>query len=229
MLLYGLLHYFIEKIMTDQRNYSLFDHVCLGMDHALRAIFDNPKTTDRPYPAAKAPEIALSEKERRHSAALMRINHAGEVAAQALYHGQGLASQNSVTKQTMRQAAIEEGDHLAWCRTRLLELESHTSYLNPVWYLGSFAIGLAAGLIGDQWSLGFLAETESQVVHHLEKHSKLLSAKDQRSQSILQQMQLDEAAHRDTALQAGAMVLPWVVQTLMSWTSKVMVKTAYYI
>src|SRR5262249_21998040 len=142
------------------------------------------------------------------SAGLMRINHAGEVCAQALYHGQGLASQSPHVKQKMQQAAVEEGDHFALCRIRFFELGSHTSYLNPLWYAGSFTLGLTAGLVGEKWSLGFLAETEHQVVKHLEKHLNILSNQDHRSYKILQQMQQDEAIHRDEAIKAGASELP---------------------
>jgi ubiquinone biosynthesis monooxygenase Coq7 len=215
--------------MLNDRRYSTVDYFCFGVDQALRAILNNPKTTGRPYPAQTEIESTLTETKRKHSAALMRINHAGEVSAQALYHGQRIASRNQDIKQKMLQAAYEEGDHLAWCQKRLFELGSHTSYLNPLWYLGSFTIGLSAGLINDQWSLGFLAETETQVVEHLDHHLKEISAEDQRSISILRQMQLDEAKHRDTAIDAGALILPLPVKKLMRLTSKIMVKLAYWL
>lgn len=215
--------------MLNDRRYSIIDYFCFGVDQAMRAVLNNPKTTGRCYPAHKSEESPLTEAERKHSAALMRINHAGEVCAQALYHGQGLASRNPRIKQTMQQAACEEGDHLAWCHTRLLELGSHTSYLNPVWYVGSFMIGLSAGLINDQWSLGFLAETEKQVVNHLEHHLSVLSSLDTRSAKIIQQMQQDEEAHRVSAIDAGARTLPSYVKTLMQFTSKIMTKIAYWI
>jgi len=211
-----------------QRHYSFFDQLCLGIDQALRALSDTTKTTDRPYPARNETESLMTLEQRKHSAALMRINHAGEVSAQALYHGQGLASRSEAVKQKMQQAALEEGDHLAWCRTRLFELGSHTSYLNPLWYVGSFTLGLTAGLVGDKWSLGFLAETEHQVVKHLEGHLKILSNQDHKSYKILQQMQQDEALHHDEAVKAGAALLPTFIKKLMHFTSKIMVKTAYW-
>lgn len=214
--------------MQTTRHFSFSDQVCLNVDQALRAIFNNPKTTGRSYPATQPP-ANLSSTASKEVAGLMRINHSGEVCAQALYHGQGLASRNKQIKNEMQQAAIEEGDHLAWCQRRLNELQSHTSYLNALWYSGSLMIGLTAGLMGDRWSLGFLAETENQVVRHLEKHLALLPKEDQRTQQILQQMRNDEAKHRDAAIHAGAALLPKWVKTLMNLTSQVMVKAAYWI
>lgn len=221
--------YIMSLYVMNQRHYSLLDQLCLGFDQALRALSDTAKTTDRSYPARNEMDTHMSVDQRKHSAGLMRINHAGEVCAQALYHGQGLVSRSNAIKQKMQQAAIEEGDHLAWCRTRLFELGSHTSYLNPLWYAGSFTIGLTAGLVGDKWSLGFLAETEHQVVKHLEGHLKILSNQDHKSYKILQQMQQDEASHRDEAVKAGAAELPPFIKKLMQFTSKVMVKTAYWL
>lgn len=215
--------------MPDQRRYTLLDQVCLGLDQAVRAVFNNPKTSARPYPAAKVVEAPLTVEQRTYAARLMRINHAGEVCAQALYHGQALATHSTYVKQKMQQAALEEGDHLAWCRQRLVELGSHTSYLNPLWYGGSFVIGLSAGLIGDRWSLGFLAETEQQVVKHLEQHLKNIPEQDQKSYYILEQMRHDEATHRDEALAAGGVLLPNPIKNIMRWVSKVMVKTAYWV
>ncbi|HSW69605.1 MAG TPA: 2-polyprenyl-3-methyl-6-methoxy-1,4-benzoquinone monooxygenase [Gammaproteobacteria bacterium] len=215
--------------MAKQRDYTLLDKICLSADQAVRAIFAKPKTTERVYPGNDVPENNLTSEERKHAAALMRINHAGEVCAQALYHGQGLVSQRHDVKEKMQKAAIEEGDHLAWCHTRLTELGSHASYLNPVWYAGSFAIGLTAGLIGDQWSLGFLAETENQVVKHLENHLQALPENDQRSHKILFQMKQDEAHHRDDAIDSGAAILPQGIKKIMRFVSKIMVKTAYFV
>lgn len=215
--------------MKELRHYSIFDHICLGFDQALRAVANTAKTTGRPNPAAHAPESIMNASERKHAAALMRINHTGEVCAQALYHGQGLVSRSSTIKQQMQQAAIEEGDHLAWCKQRVFELGSHTSYLNPLWYAGSFSIGFTAGLVGDAWSLGFLAETEHQVVNHLEKHMAQLAHQDHKSHEILKQMQQDEALHRDEAIKAGANKLPLTIQKLMQMMSKVMVKITYRI
>jgi ubiquinone biosynthesis monooxygenase Coq7 len=215
--------------MKIKRQYSLSDKICLGFDQFLRALTDNPKTTGRAYPAGKEKGGALSEKEAKHAAGLMRINHAGEICAQALYHGQALVSRRSEIGKQLQQAAVEEGDHLAWCSQRLVELGSHTSYLNPLWYLGSFCIGLTAGVAGDSWSLGFLAETEKQVVKHLQGHLKELPEQDERSIKILQQMQQDEEEHREEALKLGAAQLPRPVQVGMSWVSKLMVKTAYWV
>lgn len=215
--------------MTNNRNFTKLDSLCLRIDQALKAVCGHSATTGRQYPAKGLTEPSLNESERKHAAALMRVNHAGEVSAQALYHGQGLVSRCTDVRDKMQTAAVEEGDHLAWCSQRLTELGSHTSYLNPLWYAGSFAIGVTAGLVGDQWSLGFLAETENQVVKHLEKHLSLLPNQDDKSAQILQQMQQDEAQHRDDAIKAGAAQLPTFVKQLMSFTSMVMVKTAYWI
>lgn len=215
--------------MNFERHYTFLDRLCLGLDQAVRAIADNAKTSGQRYPAQGVNEAALSSEERNHSAALMRINHAGEVCAQALYHGQAMVSRSPKIQEKMQQAAIEEGDHLAWCRLRLDELGSHTSYLGPLWYAGSFCIGMTAGVIGDDWSLGFVAETERQVIKHLEEHLKTLPTEDQRSNKILAQMEADESKHRDEAIAAGARDLPWIVRKIMTLTSKVMVKTAYWV
>jgi ubiquinone biosynthesis monooxygenase Coq7 len=216
-------------MINTHRHYSTLDRLCIGIDQAVRAVVGQSATTGRVYPAASVADAELNLAERKQAAGLMRINHAGEVAAQALYHSQSVFSRRPEIRAQLQQAAIEEGDHLAWCSTRLSELGSHTSYLNPVWYLGSFAIGMVAGYVGDQWSLGFVAETESQVVKHLESHLALLPEKDQKSREILKQMQEDEAHHRDEAMNAGAKVLPSWIKKWMSLTSKMMVKTAYWV
>jgi ubiquinone biosynthesis monooxygenase Coq7 len=210
-----------------QRHYSFIDKLCLSTDQALRAVSGTVTTTNRDYPAKDEPELQLTDDQRKHHAALMRVNHAGEVCAQALYHSQSLLSHDLPIREKMQQAAIEEGDHLAWCQKRLTELQSHTSYLNPFWYAGSFLIGLIAGRFGDKWSLGFLAETEQQVVNHLESHLTSLAKEDQKTFKILRQMQADEAHHRDDAHQLGASTLPIWVKKLMVFTSKIMVKVAY--
>lgn len=215
--------------MKPTRHYTLFDRLCLGIDQAVRALTDNAVTTGQPYPAKHTEEQPLTDTDRKHAAALMRINHTGEICAQALYHGQGVVSRTSDTQEKMQQAAYEEGDHLAWCKQRLDELGSHTSYLNPLWYAGSFCIGMVAGMVGDKWSLGFVAETERQVIKHLEGHLQVLPAQDQRSYKILQQMEQDEAKHRDEAIIAGAHELPEVIKKTMALMSKVMVKTVRYI
>lgn len=214
--------------MTSDRKYSFFDRLCLGFDETLRALTDNSKSTNAPYPGENISD-SVEQSQRKHSAALMRINHAGEVCAQALYHGQAMISKSPEIQDNMRKAAMEEGDHLVWCRRRLVELGSHTSYLNPVWYAGSFCIGIAAGMVGDKWSLGFIVETEKQVIEHLAGHLNQLSTQDQRSYKILQQMQQEEAKHRDDAIAAGAEELPDVVKKAMSIVSKIMVKTAYWV
>jgi ubiquinone biosynthesis monooxygenase Coq7 len=211
------------------RSYHFWDKCCIGFDQALRALTGSLPTTEKKYPAEEIAEADLSEKERQHAAALMRVNHAGEICAQGLYHGQAIVSRSPSIQQKMQQAAQEEGDHLTWCQQRLTELSSHPSYLNPLWYSGSFCIGMAAGMIGDSWSLGFVAETERQVIRHLQHHLDALPPSDQRSYHILQQMEQDEAKHRDEAVECGARELPSFIKQVMSWTAKVMVKTSYWI
>jgi ubiquinone biosynthesis monooxygenase Coq7 len=159
----------------------------------------------------------------------MRVNHAGEISAQALYQGQALTAKLPDVRDKMEQAAEEEFDHLNWCQSRLSELDSHTSVLNPAWYAGSFVIGALAGAAGDKWSLGFVAETEHQVVRHLDEHLEKLPAQDARSRAILERMKYDEAQHATVALQSGGAKLPFVVKKLMQLTSKVMTRTAYWI
>jgi ubiquinone biosynthesis monooxygenase Coq7 len=183
--------------------------------------------SDRTNPAAAIPEAELSEEERDLSGRLMRINHAGEVAAQGLYQGQALTARLEEVRDKMEQAAEEENDHLAWCQQRIQELGSHSSYLDPLWFAGSVAIGAAAGLAGDKWSLGFVAETEHQVVHHLEGHLARLPENDHKSRAILAQMVVDEEQHATTALRAGGTALPTPIQRLMRLTSKVMTGLAY--
>ncbi len=215
--------------MKSQRHYTIFDQICLGFDQVVRALTDNVKTTGSSYPAEKIEESSLTEKQRKHSAALMRINHSGEICAQALYHGQGVVSRSRDVQIKMEQAAIEEGDHLAWTRQRIDELGSHVSYLNPLWYAGSFCIGMVAGMVGDEWSLGFVAETERQVIRHLTGHLQTLPAQDRRSYTILQQMESDEARHRDEAVMLGARELPEFIKKGMALTARVMVKSTYWV
>lgn len=212
-----------------KRNYSIFDQICLGIDQVVRSLTNNTQTTGAPYPGKHIEESTLSNQERQHAAGLMRVNHTGEICAQALYHGQGMVSRSPEVKEKMHHAAIEEGDHLAWCKQRLDELGSHSSYLTPLWYTGSFCIGMAAGMLGDGWSLGFLAETERQVIKHLEGHQEKLPTQDKRSLAVLKQMEEDEARHRDDAVTLGAKSLPAPVKAVMGLTSKVMVKTAYWV
>ena len=213
----------------DSRDYSPFDQLLMHMDKAVRTVFGAPPVTERSNPAQDQPEAELSANQRRLVAGLMRVNHAGEVSAQALYQGQALTAKLSEVRSKMERAALEENDHLTWCEQRLTELDSHASVLNPLWYAGSFAIGAAAGWAGDKWSLGFVVETEKQVVRHLEEHLERLPPQDHKSRAILEQMQEDEAHHATTALQAGSADLPKPVKQLMRLTSKLMTTTAYYI
>lgn len=215
--------------MNSHRHYTFLDKLCLGVDQAVRALIGTVKTSGSVYPGKNIEDSELNEAQRKHAAALMRINHAGEICAQALYHGQGVVSRSIEVQEKMHLAAIEEGDHLTWCQQRLNELGSHSSYLNPLWYAGSFCIGMVAGMVGDKWSLGFVAETERQVIAHLKNHLNTLPVEDKRSYSILQKMEADEAKHRDDAVSLGAKNLPSFIQKGMTLTSKVMVKTAYYI
>jgi len=210
------------------RQYSGFDRSIMALDSVLGDILNaSPTREQRPYPAASYPEADFTTNQREHVSGLMRVNHAGEIAAQALYKAQSLTAREEELKNAMQQSADEEIDHLEWCELRLDELEDHTSYLGPVWYLGSFGIGLVAGCFGDRWNLGFLAETEYQVVRHLDDHLKQLPENDHRSRSILEQMREDELHHATTAETAGAKDLPKTVKRLMNLTSKVMTKTAY--
>jgi len=195
-------------------------------DKALRSIFA-PARAARPSPAS-GPAPELTEAERRESGALMRVNHTGEVAAQALYHGQAFAARNENTRNLLLQAARDETDHLAWCEGRLTELQSRTSFLNPLWYAGSFAIGALAATFGDRVSLGFVAETERQVEGHLDEHLARLPPGDLRSRAILEQMRTDEISHGAAARAAGGSELPAPARALMKHTSRVMTHTAYW-
>src|SRR6185437_6881898 len=189
--------------------------------------------TTLPVPAPDAEtrdrRAALADAERRTSAALMRVNHAGEIAAQALYHGQAMVARSQATRKLLLKTAHEETDHLAWCETRLKELDSRPSVLNPLWYAGSFAIGAMAALLGDRMSLGFVVETERQVEGHLDEHLARLPADDVRSRAILETMRSDEIAHGMNAKAAGGVELPSPVRALMRSTARVMTGTAYWI
>ena len=211
------------------RNYSLFDRFLIHTDTALRTIVGKPMATHRPYPAQGVEDCEFDAAENRQVAGLMRINHAGEVSAQALYQGQSLTARNDAVRQKLEQAALEENDHLVWTQNRLHELGERTSLLNPLWYSGSFAIGVFAGALGDRWNLGFLAETEHQVVRHLDSHLEKLPACDSRSRAILEQMKIDEAKHATTALDHGGKPLPFPVKKLMQAMSKVMTRSTYWI
>ncbi|WP_370652600.1 2-polyprenyl-3-methyl-6-methoxy-1,4-benzoquinone monooxygenase [Polynucleobacter sp.] len=205
------------------------DRFIIEFDTALRSVVGGAHA-HRPTPGSDAQSTSLLDaKEREHAAGLMRINHVGEVCAQALYQSQKLVARNPEIQQMLDHSGREEMDHLAWCETRLQELGSHTSYLNPIWYAGSFAIGLLAGLAGDKWSLGFVAETEKQVENHLESHLEKLPLEDLRSRAIVDQMRIDEIEHGQAAISAGGAVLPEPVKKLMQVISKVMTTTAYKI
>lgn len=183
----------------------------------------------RPYPAASQPAVSLDEQESRHAAGLMRVNHSGEIAAQALYRGQSVTARNPAVRDALIDAAREEQDHLAWCAARLNELGAAPSRLNPLWYVGSFAIGLIAGAAGDRVSLGFVAETERQVEGHLDEHLAKLPAADARSRRILEAMKEDEIRHGQNATAAGAANLPVLVREAMTMTSRIMTRSAYWI
>jgi ubiquinone biosynthesis monooxygenase Coq7 len=211
----------------DPRVFSPLDRLLELADNGLSASFARPASS-RPTPGIPAAE-PVDPTRRRHAAGLMRVNHAGEIAAQGLYHGQALTAQATETRNALRQAAAEEGDHLAWCRERLDELGSRPSLLNPLWYAGSVAIGALAGLAGDRASLGFMAETERQVEGHLADHLERLPADDARSRTIVQQMQADEIGHGRAAVAAGASALPDPVPRLMRMAARIMTGTAYWI
>ncbi|HTW38222.1 MAG TPA: 2-polyprenyl-3-methyl-6-methoxy-1,4-benzoquinone monooxygenase [Steroidobacteraceae bacterium] len=205
----------------------LLEPLIAAADRALRAVGGAARAS-RANPAADL-TAHLSGAERRQAAALMRVNHAGEVAAQALYHGQALGARGVQTRALLLKAAHEESDHLAWCEARLKELGSRTSLLNPLWYAGSFMIGAVAGAFGDAASLGFVRETERQVEGHLKDHLRRLPAADARSRAILEAMRTDEARHGASARSAGAIRLPGAVQALMRQTARVMTRTAYWV
>ncbi|MGN6512766.1 MAG: 2-polyprenyl-3-methyl-6-methoxy-1,4-benzoquinone monooxygenase [Lysobacteraceae bacterium] len=210
------------------RHLTPLDRLLDGAQNALDTVFASPRA-ERASPAAGQPEVLLDEAGRRHAAGLMRINHVGEVCAQALYVGQAAVARDPGTRARLLAAAQEETDHLAWCAGRLQELESRPSLLNPLWYAGSFAIGAAAGLRGDGWNLGFVVETERQVEAHLDEHLRQLPPADGRSRAILEVMKADEARHADNALAQGARTLPPPVPALMALASKLMKTVAYRI
>jgi ubiquinone biosynthesis monooxygenase Coq7 len=207
---------------------GLLDRLITEFDRGLRTVAA-ANVAARDNPAGDEPETVGDPAARRHAAALMRVNHAGEIAAQALYHGQALTARNEPVRRSLLEAARDETDHLAWCEQRVRELDGHTSLFAPFWYAGSFAIGALAGLAGDRTSLGFVAETEKQVIEHLESHLHELPVDDERSRRIVAQMQADEAKHGSQALEAGGRELPGFVQRLMRGTARIMTRTAYRI
>uniref|UniRef100_UPI004048926E 2-polyprenyl-3-methyl-6-methoxy-1,4-benzoquinone monooxygenase n=1 Tax=Polynucleobacter sp. TaxID=2029855 RepID=UPI004048926E len=205
------------------------DSFIIEFDRALRSIV-GATPMRRPVPdSSTSDECELTAKEKKHAAGLMRVNHVGEVCAQALYQSQKLHAKSDDLKDKLEHAAMEEEDHLAWCEKRLEELDSRPSLLNPVWYAGSFVLGSIAGLAGDKISLGFVAETEKQVEHHLNGHLKELPSNDHRSRTIVAQMRADEIAHGQMAIQEGGVELPSAIQKIMKTMAKVMTVTAYRI
>ena len=211
---------------SDPSRLGLLDRLILEIDRGLRTVAA-ANVPARPSPAGDSPESVTDPAARRHAAGLMRVNHAGEIAAQALYHGQALTASSERMRDSLLRAARDETDHLAWCEERVRELDSRVSLLAPVWYAGSFAIGALAGLAGDRTSLGFVAETEKQVIEHLESHLHELPPDDERSRRIVAQMQADEARHGSEAREAGGRDLPRAVRELMRRTARVMTFTAY--
>jgi ubiquinone biosynthesis monooxygenase Coq7 len=204
------------------------DRLILAFDKGLRTVFA-PAPLVRAMPGEDLPDAPLADRERLQVAAMMRVNHSGEVCAQALYEGQALTARDAQAKEALEKAACEETEHLAWTERRIEELGGRKSLLNPLWYAGSFAIGALAGMAGDRWNLGFLAETERQVVEHLEGHLKRLPAEDRKSRAILEQMREDEARHATSALAHGAGELPDPARCLMRLAARVMTGTAYWI
>lgn len=204
------------------------DGLIVEFDKGLRTVFSEARSV-RPVPGDQVPEADLTPEERRHAASLMRINHVGEICAQALYQGQAMSSSNPDIRASLEEAAHEETEHLAWTEQRIKELGGRKSLLNPLWYTGALAIGVLAGRCGDKWNLGFLAETERQVEAHLDSHLDKLPAQDRRSWEIVEQMKLDEIKHADTAVHLGGVPLPEPVKALMKLSARVMTRTAYRI
>ncbi|MGC2049464.1 MAG: 2-polyprenyl-3-methyl-6-methoxy-1,4-benzoquinone monooxygenase [Gallionella sp.] len=204
------------------------DQLIVEFDKGLRTLFGQPQSV-RPHPDAKLPEALLDESGKKHAAALMRVNHSGEICAQALYQGQALTARDPVVQQKLAHAAQEETEHLAWTERRVHELAGHLSVLNPFWYAGSLAIGALAGLLGDRWNLGFLAETERQVGNHLQSHLDRLPLQDEKSRAIVAQMYADEVGHARMASSLGGAELPQPVQLAMRLNSKVMTNVSYWV
>ncbi len=216
-------------MMPAKRSLTNIDRLIGQLDRSLSSLTGNTRPAKRPSPADSIPSTDMDLPAAKHVAGLMRVNHTGEVCAQALYQGQAATAKLPVIKNQMREAALEEEDHLAWCQQRLTELNSHTSRLNPLFYAGSFGIGALAGLVGDKWSLGFVAETEKQVCSHLQNHLDQLPENDTKTRAILQKMSDDEAQHATQAIEAGAADLPRPIKTGMKLISKIMTTTSYRI
>ncbi len=215
--------------MASKRRLSFIDQCLSGFDRALKTVAGGAPAGQRSSPAAAIAAPTLDPAERQHVAGLMRVNHSGEVCAQALYKGQALGARSEDVRAAMRHAAAEEIDHLAWCEQRINELNSHTSYLNPLWYGLSFSMGALAGAVGDRISLGFIAATEDQVCEHLQQHLRSLPAADNKSRLIIEQMLRDEAQHAEQALQAGGQAFPLPVKRVMTGLARVMTRTSYRI
>lgn len=211
------------------RHLNSVDHTLIHFDQALRTLFGQPQGTGRESPSNNVPVSELDNAARTRAGRLMRVNHAGEVCAQALYQGQALTARSVETRAQLEQSAREENDHLRWCQGRLEELGAHKSLLNPLWYAGSLALGAAAGLAGDRWSLGFVVETERQVEDHLDAHLTRLPPEDLRSRSILGQMKADEIHHAQVAKTAGGAPLPRPLALAMKAASKLMTHSAYWV
>jgi len=204
------------------------DQLIVEFDKGLRTLFGHPHSV-RAHPDENLPEAQMDETAKKHSVALMRVNHSGEICAQALYQGQALTARDPMVQKTLERAAQEETEHLAWTARRVHELGGGLSMLNPLWYAGSLAIGAVAGLIGDKWNLGFLSETERQVGHHLQSHLDRLPLQDKKSRAILAQMYEDEIGHAEMASSLGGAELPQPVQLAMKLNSKVMTRTSYWV
>lgn len=207
----------------------MLDRLIIEFDKGLKTLAATAHSI-RPHPDQNILQTTeLNAEEKRHAAALMRINHCGEVCAQALYNGQALTTKNPQTVRALEHASKEETEHLAWCEKRIHELGGHTSFLNPIWYAGSFTLGAIAGALGDKWNLGFLAETERQVGEHLNQHLDALPTNDDKSRAILEQMKIDEAEHAATAIHLGGAELPSPIKAAMQGMSKVMTSTTYHL
>jgi ubiquinone biosynthesis monooxygenase Coq7 len=207
---------------------AAIDSLIVNFDRALRTLCARA-TSVRPVPGAEQEDAQLEQSERRNAAALMRVNHSGEICAQALYHGQAMTARNGDVKQALDHAAAQETEHLAWTAQRVSELGGRLSVLNPLLYAGSFAVGVASGMLGDKWNLGFLAETEKQVEGHLDSHLGRLPENDHKSRAIVEQMKLDEAAHGRAAQEHGAAELPLPARQLMRFTSRLMTRSTYWV
>lgn len=218
-----------NEISRRGTNSGLLDRLVISFDNGLRTVFGQSEGSVRQDPSEKVPEAVLSESESRLCEGLLRVDHAGEVSAQALYQGQALVARSEEVRARLMQSAEEENDHLSWCEARLGALGGHKSFLNPLWYIGSLSTGVIVGLAGDKWSLGFVVETEHQVIRHLDEHLQRLPADDAKSRLILEQMREDEGHHASVALESGAAELPEPIKKMMTLQSKIMTTLAYWV